>query len=145
MRKKTKEKKKHKKNYSYVTKLSIFPGEKKRMSIKVGLDALNIQDSQHLKNSLNNCDDPLRAISDFQEENSILLPTLKSALNLLDLHNVKRIDFHMSIADELKENLLKRVDELSSSIHSTSTSKDQQSVDLKKLEELLEKSFPLIK
>lgn len=114
-------------------------------TIKVGLDALNIQDSQHLKNALISCDDPLKAISDFQEENSILLPTLKSALNLLDLHNVKRLDFHVSIADELKENLVKRVEELTASINSTSTPKDQHNEDLKKLEELLEKSFPLIK
>jgi negative elongation factor B len=115
------------------------------MSIKIGLDALNIQDSQHLKNALINCEDPLKAISDFQEENSILLPTLKSALNLLDLHNVKRIEFHASIADELKENLVKRIEELTASIYSQTASKDQHNEDLRKLEELLEKSFPLIK
>lgn len=106
----------------------------------MGLDALNIQDSQHLKNSLINCDDPLKAISDFQDENSILLPTLKSALNLLDLHNVKRLEFHASIADELKDNLIKRIEELTGSVHS----KEQHADDLRKLEELLEKSFPLI-
>lgn len=113
-------------------------------SIKVGLDALNIQDSQHLKNSLINCDDPLKAISDFQEENSILLPTLKPALNLLDLHNVKRLEFHASIADELKESLIKRIEELTASINSANTAKDQHADDLRKLEELLEKSFPVI-
>ena len=114
-------------------------------TIKVGLDALNIQDSQHLKNSLINCDDPLKAISDFQEENSILLPTLKSALNLLDLHNVKRLEFHASIAEELKENLIKKIEELTASVNAPTTSKDQHADDTRKMEELLEKSFPLIK
>lgn len=105
----------------------------------MGLQALGLQNNQHLKNSLISCDDPLKAISDFQEENSIHLPTLKPALNLLDLHGLKRLDFHLSIADELKEHLIKRVEELASSI-----AKDHSSEDLKKLEDLLDKSFPLI-
>lgn len=108
--------------------------------LKMGLQALGLQNNQHLKNSLISCDDPLKAISDFQEENSIHLPTLKPALNLLDLHGLKRLDFHLSIADELKEHLIKRVEELASSI-----AKDHSSEDLKKLEDLLDKSFPLIK
>lgn len=66
-------------------------------SVKIGLEAIGLQNNQHLKNSLINCDDPLKAISDFQEENSIQLPTLKPALNLLDLHKIKRLDFHLSI------------------------------------------------
>jgi negative elongation factor B len=112
--------------------------------IRIGLDALGLQDSQHLKNSLINCDDPLKAIAEFQEENSVLLPTLKSALNLLDLHNVRRLDFHVSIADELKDQLTKRVEELTASINSPTTSKEQLAEDQRKLEELLNKSFPLI-
>ena len=114
--------------------------------VNVGLDALKIQDNQHLKNALINCDDPLKAISDFQEENCILLPTLKPALNLLDLHNVKRLEFNLSIAEELKEHLTKRVEDLASSVNLSSTiSREQHNEDLKKLEELLDKSFPLIK
>jgi negative elongation factor B len=119
-----------------------------------GLDAVGIQDSLHLKNSLINCDDPIKAISDFQEENSIQLPTLKPALNLLDLHNVKRLDFHLSIFEELKEALTKRIEELAANISSSSSSgvvKDQKEhlpvnleEDIKKLEYLLDKSFPLI-
>ncbi|CAF0982652.1 unnamed protein product [Brachionus calyciflorus] len=113
--------------------------------IRIGLDALNIQDSHHLRNALINCDDPLKAISDFQEENCISLPSLKPALNLLDLHSVKRLDFHVSIADELKENLIKKIEELSQSINASlkepSPTYDE---DVKKLEELLDKSFPLI-
>ena len=108
-------------------------------AIQIGFEALGLQDSQHLKNSLTHSEDPLKAISDFQEENSVLLPTLKSALNLLDLHNVRRLDFHMSIADELKDHLTRRVEELTGSASSPPSGDE-----FKKLEELLNKSFPLI-
>lgn len=111
----------------------------KLSKIRVGLDAVNIQDKEHLRQALVTCDDPIKAISDFQEENSILLPTLKPVLNLLDLHNVKRLDFHSSIADELKDQLVKRVEDLAASVQ-----KDSNNEDIKKLEELLDKSFPLI-
>lgn len=112
-------------------------------NIRIGLDALNIQDSNHLKYALLNCEDPLKAISEFQEENSISLPSLKPALNLLDLHGIKRLDFHSSIADELKDHLIKKVEELSASVKlkESSPTFDQ---DVGKLEDLLEKSFPLI-
>ena len=115
-------------------------------SIKIGLEALGLQDNQHLRNALINCDDPLKAISDFQEENSVSLPTLKPALNFLDLHNIKRIEFHVSIAEELKENLIKRIEELAKSLNpNTKEQPPSYDEDLKKLEELLEKTFPLIK
>lgn len=106
------------------------------MSIRVGLDALGLQDSNHLKNALLNCEDPLKAISDFQDENSILLPTLKPALPLLDLHSIKRLDFHQSVADELKDKLTRKIEELAES---------KEPADVDKLEELLDKSFPVIK
>lgn len=112
-------------------------------SIKIGLEAIGLQNNQHLKSALINCDDPLKAISDFQEENSIQLPTLKPALNLLDLHTIKRLDFHLSIADELKENLVKRVEELAAKIKEPS--KDSSGESLKQLEDLLDKTFPLIR
>jgi negative elongation factor B len=105
-------------------------------NIKIGLDAIGLQDNQHLKSALMNCDDPLKAISDFQDENSILLPTLKPALPLLDLHSVKRLDFHQSIADELRDKLVKRIEMLAAS---------KEPNDLAILEDLLEKSFPVIK
>jgi negative elongation factor B len=57
-------------------------------------------------------------------------------LPLLDLHSVKRLDFHQSVADELKEKLTKRIEELVDS---------KTPDDMSKLEELLDKSFPVIK
>lgn len=44
-----------------------------------------------------------------QMENGILLPTLQSALPFLDLHGTPRLEFHQSVFDELRENLMERV------------------------------------
>jgi negative elongation factor B len=126
--------------------------------IQLGLNAIGLHDKDYLHRTLLSCDDPLKAISDFQDDNSILLPTLKPALNILDLHSVKRLDFHVSIADELKDHLIKRIEDMtnsstsitsSSSSSFTSNSSHQNSTtiskkDLKKLEDLLDKSYPLI-
>lgn len=42
-------------------------------------------------------------------ENGILLPTLQSALPFLDLHGTPRLEFHQSVFDELRDNLMERV------------------------------------
>jgi negative elongation factor B len=104
--------------------------------IKIGLSVIGLQDQQHLKSALMNCEDPLKAISEFQEENGILLPTLKPSLPLLDLHNIKRLDFHQSVADKLKDRLTSRIEELSNA---------KASDYIEKLEDLLTRSFPVIK
>uniref|UniRef100_H3C5F1 Negative elongation factor complex member B n=1 Tax=Tetraodon nigroviridis TaxID=99883 RepID=H3C5F1_TETNG len=71
-----------------------------------------------------------------QMENGILLPTLQSALPFLDLHGTPRLEFHQSVFDELRENLMERV-----AVIAEGKEADRYS----KLEELLEKSFPLVK
>lgn len=48
-------------------------------------------------------------MSRLQMENGILLPTLQSALPFLDLHGTPRLEFHQSVFDELRENLMERV------------------------------------
>jgi len=45
------------------------------------------------------CSDPLQAIEEFQVENGILLPSLRPMMPLLDLHGVKRLDFHLSVME----------------------------------------------
>jgi len=47
-----------------------------------------------LRETLTNCSDPLKAIEEFQEQNSILLPSLKPSLHFLDLHLINRVDFN---------------------------------------------------
>uniref|UniRef100_A0A8C4QQZ5 Negative elongation factor complex member B n=1 Tax=Eptatretus burgeri TaxID=7764 RepID=A0A8C4QQZ5_EPTBU len=100
----------------------------------VGLDELGIAGGEDLRETLTNCTDPLKAIEQFQLENGILLPTLQSALPFLDLHGIPRIDFHQSVFDELREKLLART-----AIIAEGKARDN------KLEELLEKSYPLVK
>ena len=51
----------------------------------------------------------------FQLQNGILLPSLRPALPFLDLHAVKRLDFHHSVMEELRERLIQRIQELANS------------------------------
>ncbi|CAF92133.1 unnamed protein product [Tetraodon nigroviridis] len=101
-----------------------------------GLPELGISNGDDLKETLTNCAEPLKAIDQFQMENGILLPTLQSALPFLDLHGTPRLEFHQSVFDELRENLMERV-----AVIAEGKEADRYS----KLEELLEKSFPLVK
>ncbi|CAB1319577.1 unnamed protein product [Coregonus sp. 'balchen'] len=71
-----------------------------------------------------------------QTENGILLPTLQSALPFLDLHGTPRLEFHQSVFDELRDKLMERV---------ATIAEDKDEDRYGKLEELLEKSFPLVK
>ncbi|EMP28403.1 Negative elongation factor B, partial [Chelonia mydas] len=70
-------------------------------------------------------------------ENGVLLPSLQSALPFLDLHGTPRLEFHQSVFDELREKLLERV--------SAIASEGKVEERYKKLEDLLEKSFSLVK
>lgn len=101
-----------------------------------GLEEAGIPGKEYLRDSLTNCSDPLRAIEDFQTENGILLPSLRPMLPLLDLHGVKRLDFHFSVLEELREKLITRIEDMS---------KLDQKQRETKLKELLNKSFPLIR
>uniref|UniRef100_A0A2P2I3Z6 Negative elongation factor B-like n=1 Tax=Hirondellea gigas TaxID=1518452 RepID=A0A2P2I3Z6_9CRUS len=101
-----------------------------------GLEEIGIPGGGYLKESLTHCTDPLKAIEEFQVENGILLPSLRPMLHLLDLHNVKRLDFHNSIMEELRDKLIGQISELGA--------KEGRERD-RKLKELLTKSFPVIK
>ena len=88
------------------------------------------------REALTSCQDPLKAIEDFQIENGILLPSLRPMLPLLDLHGIKRLDFHNSVLEDLRDKLVAQIAELGNS--SDPKEKD------KKLRDLLSKSFPVI-
>ena len=60
-------------------------------------------------------------------------------LPLLDLHGIKRQDFHNSVLEDLREKLINQIEALASS--QTTLPKDKE----RKLKELLNKSFPVIK
>uniref|UniRef100_A0A671YRS6 Negative elongation factor complex member B n=1 Tax=Sparus aurata TaxID=8175 RepID=A0A671YRS6_SPAAU len=101
-----------------------------------GLPELGISNGEDLKETLTNCTEPLKAIDQFQMENGILLPTLQSALPFLDLHGTPRLEFHQSVFDELRDKLMERV---------ATIAEGKEEDRYGKLEELLEKSFPLVK
>lgn len=71
-----------------------------------------------------------------QVQNGILLPSLRPALPFLDLHGVCRLEFHNSVMEELRDRLLERIKELAES---------QDKNKIKTLNDLLSKSFPVIK
>ena len=60
------------------------------------MEELGIEGRTHIQKSLTNTKDPLRVIEDFQKSNSIMLPSLDSALNLLgmcfDFYILKVVD-----------------------------------------------------
>ena len=93
---------------------------------------MNINFKEDLKTTLTNCEDPFRAIKDIQDENGIALAQIRPALPLLDLLGVKRLDFHLAVLDDMKDRLIKRIQELA------------QLNDKQQLEVLLEKSFTVI-
>ncbi len=64
-----------------------------------GLEVLGIPGGSYLREALTSCSDPLQAIEEFQVENGILLPSLRPMMPLLDLHGVKRLDFHINVME----------------------------------------------
>lgn len=101
-----------------------------------GLQEIGIPGREFLKETLTSCTDPIKAIEEFQNQNGILLPSLRTMLPLLDLHGLRRHHFHSSVSDDLKEKLLDRIENL----HSLEP-KNKETI----FKELLEKSFPVIK
>jgi len=101
-----------------------------------GLEDVNIPGQAFLREALTSCTDPLKAIESFQLENGVLLPSLRPMLPLLDLHGVRRLDFHTSLMEELRDKLIAHINELDQ--------KDPRERE-KKLKELLVKSFPVVR
>lgn len=100
-------------------------------------EEIRIPGKRYLRETLANTTEPMREIAEFQSANGIILPSLQPMLPLLDLHNVRRLEFHHSVMEELREKLISRIDEIS-------TKMEPAERDVK-LKELLAKSFPLIK
>lgn len=101
-----------------------------------GLQEAGVPGPDSLRNALTSCVDPLKAIEEFQLENGILLPSLRPMLPLLDLHGVRRLDFHTSVLEELREKLISHINDIGQR-----EGRDRD----KKLKELLGKSFPLVR
>jgi len=105
------------------------------------LEKLGIPGPDVLRDSLTNCSDPLVAIAEFQNDNGILLPSLRPMLPLLDLHEVRRLEFHTSVLDQLKTKLLAKIEELGKKDVPPAVKAENE----QRLKELLEKYFPVIR
>ncbi|CAG0915038.1 unnamed protein product [Notodromas monacha] len=118
-----------------------------------GLEEIGIPGRKYLAESLTNCSDPMKAIEEFQVrinslpknfrmgrsdslENGILVPSLRPMLPLLDLHGVKRLEFHVSVMEALREKLVERLNSLG---QLEGPDRDAKIMDLMK------KSFPVVK
>lgn len=75
-----------------------------------GFDEAGLSGSEYLRDSLGNCNESTLAmfLESFQQDNSILLPSLQQALPLLDLHNIRRYEFHQTVTENLREKLFSR-------------------------------------
>ncbi|XP_046733960.1 negative elongation factor B isoform X1 [Diprion similis] len=103
-----------------------------------GLEDLGVPGQVFLRDALTSCTDPLKAIEEFQLENGILLPSLRPMLPLLDLHGVRRLDFHASVLEELREKLVKRIAEIGAE-------RGEKGGSDRRLKDLLAKSFPAVR
>ncbi|KAJ4439050.1 negative elongation factor B [Periplaneta americana] len=101
-----------------------------------GLEEVGVPGQSFLRDALTSCTDPLKAIEEFQMENGVLLPSLRPMLPLLDLHGVRRLDFHTSVLEELRDRLVQHINEIGQ--------KEGKERD-RKLKELLAKSFPVVR
>lgn len=108
-----------------------------------GLEDLGIPGQIFLRDALTSCTDPLKAIEEFQLENGVLLPSLRPMLPLLDLHGVRRLDFHASVLEELSEKLIKRINEIGA--EKSEKSSGGAGTHDKRLKDLLSKSFPAVR
>ncbi|XP_055681580.1 negative elongation factor B [Lutzomyia longipalpis] len=104
--------------------------------VGTGLEELKVPGQAYLRDALTSCTDPLKAIENFQLENGILLPSLRPMLPLLDLHGVRRLDFHTSVLEELRERLIAEINKLGA--------KEGRERD-KILDKLLKESFPVVR
>ena len=94
-----------------------------------GFDQAGLRGSKAIQLMLSDeSNDLFNVIEQFQHENGILLPSLQPALPLLDLHDVRRKEFHGYVLNNLREKLFDHIKQL----------------DAEKLQELLEQSFPFI-
>ncbi|KAK0180689.1 hypothetical protein PV327_003047 [Microctonus hyperodae] len=106
-----------------------------------GLENLGIPGQISLRDALTSCTDPLKAIEEFQLENGVLLPSLRPMLPLLDLHGVRRLDFHASVLEELRDKLVKRINEIGAERNENKSSGSGD----KRLKDMLSKSFSAVR
>lgn len=94
-----------------------------------GFEESGLPGHQAIRDGFQGCTEPEVFISSFQQENCVLLSSLRPALQLLDLQGLKRTTFHQTVINDLSEQLLKQINEECSG---------------EKLKELLDHTFQFI-
>ena len=94
-----------------------------------GFEESGLPGKHSIREGFQGCTDAETFITSFQQDNRVLLPSLHPALQLLELQDLRRVNFHQSIMVELSDRLSKRI-------------KDEN--DEKKLNELLDHIFQFI-
>lgn len=113
------------------------------------LEDLGIPGREFIRNKLLRPTDPnisqqeniFQQIEEFQFSNGILIPSLKPMLPLLDLNDVQRLEFHESVMQDLRDRLIKRIEDIATKSAGGGSPAERQ----EKLRTLLAKSFPLIR
>lgn len=77
-----------------------------------GFEESGLPGRQSIRDGFQGASEPESFITQFQQDNCILLTSLVPALHLLDLQDVKRVTFHQSVMNDLFEKLKKRIEEL---------------------------------
>lgn len=114
------------------------------------LEDLGIPGKEYIRTKILSSADPnislqdhvLQVIEHFQLNNGILIPSLRPMLPLLDLNDVPRLEFHQSAMQELRDRLIKRIEEIASKTPGGEITNSERQ---EKLKTLLAKSFPLIR
>ena len=74
-----------------------------------GFEESGLPGKQSIRNGFQECTDLETYITSFQFGNNILLTSLHPALHLLDLQDVKRVNFHQTIMSELNDRLIEKI------------------------------------
>uniref|UniRef100_A0A183BJB9 Mediator complex subunit 23 n=1 Tax=Globodera pallida TaxID=36090 RepID=A0A183BJB9_GLOPA len=98
------------------------------------LEKCGITTSNNLRELLTTCPDPMECIREFQLLNSIQFPSLRPIMKLLDLHGIRRTEYHEAVFADLTDKMVTKLRALGEKPTPENVSK---------LEQHLERSFRL--
>ncbi|KAI3422077.1 hypothetical protein GPALN_012612 [Globodera pallida] len=98
------------------------------------LEKCGITTSNNLRELLTTCPDPMECIREFQLLNSIQFPSLQPIMKLLDLHGIRRTEYHEAVFADLTDKMVTKLRALGEKPTPENVSK---------LEQHLERSFRL--
>ncbi|KAL5248257.1 hypothetical protein ACHWQZ_G017439 [Mnemiopsis leidyi] len=79
-------------------------------SSSIKKNKVSIPDANYIREMFNTCENPIKAINQFQIENGLQIASLEPVLPLLDLHSISRVKFHHSVIRLLQSKLNKKLE-----------------------------------